>query len=123
MIINFEKQTHELTEYEQRTVMPQVIKGLSKRIGKENAITNKMMVQKLRDHGYKVNEPRIRKIIHEIRITGAVECLMATSSGYYISYNWDELNQYTQSLCQRADSIYHIAKQMDYQMRHNKNVL
>lgn len=118
MIIGFERETHELTPYEEEKILPLVVSGLSKRIGKSKAITNAEMVERLKAHGYKASGPRIRKVIHHIRITGAVKCLMATSKGYYVSNDRKELQDYVDSLHQRADSILQIAKQIDFQIKH-----
>ena len=68
MITLFEDITYELTEYEKVTLLPVVTKGLSSKHGKDNAITNKKMCEALTKAEYKVNEPRLRKIIHHIRV-------------------------------------------------------
>lgn len=108
MINNFEDYTQELTDYE-LTLVPIIVKGLSTKLGKHNAITNEVMTEKMKGAGHKVSTPRMRKIIHHIRVTGLVECLMATSKGYYISNDIEELKEYVNSLHQRADSIQLVA--------------
>jgi hypothetical protein len=114
MIIGFDKETHELTEKELK-LLPTVVSGLQKKIGKENAVTNKQMVDGLKKYGIKTSGPRIRKIIHHIRITGTIERLMATSNGYYISNDINELDDYIKSLVQRSESIAKIADQLQFQ--------
>jgi len=118
MITNFEDQTHELTPYEREELLPVIAKALSTKIGKAKAVTNKVMVDGLyTNRGLKTTGPRMRKIIHEIRITGAVPRLMATSKGYYVSNDKNELLTYANSLHQRANSILSIAKQIEFQIR------
>ena len=114
MITGFEKETHELTEKELK-ILPVIVSGLQKKIGKENAVTNKKMVEGLKKHGIKTSGARLRKIIHYIRIKGLIERLVATSNGYYISNNIDELDNYIESLVQRSESIGLIADQLQFQ--------
>ena len=40
MLKSFEKQTHKVTDYEEKTILPLLVNGLKKKIGKENSITN-----------------------------------------------------------------------------------
>jgi len=116
MITNFEEITKELTDYELNTVVPAVILGLKNKIGKENAISNHKMIIGLKDKlNIKISQPRVRKIIQYIRITGKIERLMATSKGYYICNIEDELRDYIESLMQRANSIERIANQLEFQ--------
>lgn len=114
-IKGFEDITFELTPKEENEIVPAMIKALVKKTGKENAVTNQQMIEGLKSWGLKTTAPRIRKMIQYIRITGQVERLMATSKGYYISNNKEELEVYIESLVQRADAIYLLAKQLDYQ--------
>ena len=116
MINGFKTQTQELSEYERREVLPRVIKGLKTKVGVENAVTNKTMVEGLKHRGIKTSGPRMRKIIHEIRITGEIPYLIATSKGYYITRDKSELLNYIESLEQRAASIRAIASQLEYQL-------
>lgn len=118
MINNFEKYTHELTDMEIKIIVPAIIRGLENKIGKKKAITNKQMIQGLKNISNIITTaPRIRKMIHHIRITGLIERLIATSKGYYISNNPEELILYIESLIQRSESINLIAKQLDYQTK------
>jgi len=111
MITNFEKYTHELTPKEIDFILPRVIKILSERQGKEKVATNQKIVdylnglQSIIDADAMTSTRRIRKIIHEIRVNGDVPCLIATSEGYYIADNDDELEAYMLSLRERVNSI------------------
>lgn len=116
MINNFESQTHELKNEEENVIVPMMVQGLKTKIGKENAITNKEMIAGLKKYGHKTNPARVRKMIHYIRINGLVERLVATSNGYYISNDKNEIKVYIESLMQRAESIEKIAKQLNFQL-------
>lgn len=104
MITLFEDITYELTEYELNTLVPIVVKGLSNKKGKENAITNKSICEKLKSAGYKVSEPRLRKVIHHIRVEQLIVGLCCNSKGYYVTDSLEELGRYVESLAQRIRS-------------------
>jgi len=109
MIINFEDFTHDLTEYEKRSLLPIMVRSLRAKIGRHSAITNKKIVAALTSQGLKVGEARVRKIINYIRIRGIVTNLIATSKGYYVSSEEEEISRYVESLRQRAGAIQAIA--------------
>jgi hypothetical protein len=115
MITNFENITHGLTDKELRMV-ELIVRGLRNKIGKDRAITNPQMVKGLANLGHKTTAPRIRKMIHYIRLTGKVEYLVGTSKGYYITHDKNELRKYVESLEQRIASIDVTVKQMNYQI-------
>lgn len=127
MIPGFEDHTAPLNDYEKNTLMPVIIKGLQKRIGKNNAITNAEMCRKLNNHFYlnspsykKITGARIRKIINHIRLYDKVSCLVSSSKGYYVSTDSNELNTYIKSLNKRATAILAVARAIDRQ-RNNLN--
>ena len=105
MITNFENQTQELNEYELSTLLPIVVRGLMTKKGKENAITNKSICKALKEQGLKITDTRLRKIVHHIRANDIIPLLLATSKGYYISNDNQEIENYIQSLKERANSI------------------
>ncbi|QDP66760.1 MAG: hypothetical protein GOVbin5978_36 [Prokaryotic dsDNA virus sp.] len=104
MITLFEDITYELTDYEKNTLVSVVVKGLSSKKGKENAITNKVICEKLKSAGYKITEPRLRKIIHHIRVEQLIVGLCCNSKGYYVTDSLEELSRYVESLAQRIRS-------------------
>ena len=105
MIKGFNSETAPLTEYEENVLLPLVLRGLKTKIGKENAVTNRTIVQRLNIAGYTVTEPRIRKLIHHIRMTDLLPGLIATSGGYFLATSEAELLDYEQSLIGREDAI------------------
>ena len=105
MITNFHSETQELNDYELTTLLPMIVRGLQKRIGKESAITNKKMCVAMKERGYDISDARLRKIIHHIRANDLIPLLLATSKGYYISQDNQEIENYIKSLQERANSI------------------
>lgn len=104
MINGFKKETQELSKFE-HTLVPIMVKGLLGRQGKSEAITNKQICEVLKPHYSKINQARVRKIIHYIRCNRLVTNLIATSKGYYRAQNQKELDDYRESLIQRINSI------------------
>ena len=105
MIKGFNSETAPLTEYEENVLLPLVLRGLKTKVGKENAVTNRTIVQRLNIAGYTVTEPRIRKLINHIRMTDLLPGLIATSGGYFLATSEAELLDYEQSLLGREDAI------------------
>ena len=105
MIKGFNSETAPLTEYEENVLLPLVLRGLKTKIGKENAVTNRTIVQRLNIAGYTVTEPRIRKLINHIRMTDLLPGLIATSGGYFLATSEAELLDYEESLIGREDAI------------------
>jgi len=109
MINGFEKETHELTNYEM-TLVPIIVKGFIGKHGSSAAVKNKTIVTALKAMGEKVTEPRIRKIIHHIRVKHLVTNLISTNKGTYRAESKEELIKYVESLQQRINSIEEIKK-------------
>lgn len=119
MINGFENITSELSEYEKEVLLPLFIKGLSKKVGIQNAVTNKHMVKALKEKGFNVSEARVRKIINYIRNQNLVAGLIANSNGYFISNDPVEIARYIDSLKQRANEIIRVKDSM---VRHLRTV-
>jgi len=104
MIINWEEYTHELTEHEKK-IVPRIIQGIVKKVGKQNAITNKDICKRLNHEGYKISGPRVRKIFNFIRSEAIIRNIVATSDGYYIATTQKDLDEYRVSIHARAEAI------------------
>jgi hypothetical protein len=104
MIVNWEKYTHELTEQEKK-IVPRIIQGIVKRVGKEKAIKNSKMCTQLRLEGHTISGPRLRKILNFIRSTGIIRNIVATSEGYYIATTQKDLDDYRESINARVNAI------------------
>lgn len=100
MIKHFERETHELTAEEKQLVEP-LREVLIKCMGKSKCITSKQIMKLLNIK----SDARVRKLINHIRTHGLVNGLIATSEGYYVSYNIHELDEYIESLAARESAI------------------
>ena len=106
MIKNFTEETEPLTEYEEKQLMPPIVRGLMTKRSKNNAVTNNAIVDGLRRNlNLSITSARVRKIINHIRINDIVPCLIATSNGYYIADTEAELREYEESLLGRESAI------------------
>lgn len=106
MLNGFEKHTKDLNDYEKNTLLPIMCRCFEKHIGKENAVTNSVICEKMNSKGYeKLSEARVRKIINYIRTKNLVPRLMASGNGYYITNNPSELKDYIESLIGRKEAI------------------
>lgn len=124
MLNGFYNETKPLTEYEERTLLPVMVKCLSKHIGEEKAITNKKMCEALQGNGYEVGEARIRKLINYIRINGLVDYLVANSKGYFVAQKKDEVKSHIASLKGREEAINAVRMALEEQlegMRENES--
>lgn len=114
MLDGFEDITEELTEDELKYVLPPVVNGF-KNHGKNNPIKASDIVQKMKGFcsdkkmDIKFNDVKLRKFVHHIRIRGLLP-LLASSKGYYCSYDKAEIKGQIDSLNQRANSISNAAK-------------
>ena len=123
MINNFERETQPLTESE-KELLPIIIKGLSNKVGENNAVTNKYMCKRLKEAGHsKINEARMRKIIHFIRANSAIPCLIASSKGYYIETDAQKVLEYIESLQQRQSAIKVIEEALKNDLKPKQNKL
>lgn len=106
MINGFQEQTEPLTEYEEQTLLPQLVRGLQLKVGKAMSVTNKAIIEGMnRNLGLKMTDARVRKLINHIRVHDLVPCLIATSQGYYIAESEQELRDYEESLLGREAAI------------------
>jgi hypothetical protein len=109
MIEGFEEITYELKPAELEAV-PVFIRGFSKKLGKENAISAREICASLHDRYPWISEPRVRKIVNYIRNTGQLPGLLACGSGYYVSDDVKEMEAYCRSLSQRINAIEQVRK-------------
>ena len=105
MLPGFEDHTNDLTEYELQELVPVFVNSFKKHVGKEAAITNKEIVSKMKIAGEKMTEIKVRKIINHIRTHALVPGLVASSSGYYVTNDPQEVERYINSLDGREAEI------------------
>jgi hypothetical protein len=108
MITNFEIETAPLTE-DEKLYIPIIIKGLSTK-SKDKAIKSDAIVKALNEkYTYcKMTGARLRKITNFIRSEGILP-IIATSNGYYVSYDEEEIKSQIVSLLDRAQAIINSA--------------
>jgi hypothetical protein len=107
MVTNFESITYELTPDELKHVNSLVL-ALKLRT-KESAIKAPEIVKSMnifaeRHDLCKMTDARLRKCINYIR-SNSILPVIATSNGYYCSYDEKELSDQIKSLTERANSI------------------
>ena len=117
MIKGFDKQTETLSDYERNTLVPVMVRSLAGHIGKAAAITNKYICSRMRLCGYQISDARVRKIVNHIRTNGLVQCLIATSGGYYVAETEEELKEYEDSLLGREQAIREVRLSIERQRR------
>lgn len=104
MITNFEEYTPPITEEEKRDIVPalvQVLQSLRDPM-KQPDICKRLQ----RDYGITVNSgAKFRKLVHYIRVKQLVCNLVASSAGYYVSYDQKEIRDYMRSLDERIEAI------------------
>jgi hypothetical protein len=107
MITNFEDFTEDLTPDEKALLKP-LTKGLETKT-KDNPIKAPEIIKAMNTFAKSkglttLSEPRLRKLINHIRVNGIMP-VIATSKGYYVSYDKQEILDQITSLTQRANSI------------------
>jgi len=123
MIRGFEEQTEALSEYELDTLLPVIVNGLKVKIGAENAVINKSIVSGMRAKKFIISEARVRKIINYIRTHNLIPCLIATSKGYYVTNDKDELSCYIQTLKSREDAIRQVRNCMEGWLKEQMQII
>ena len=58
----FENITQDLTEFEVEQVVPMIVRGLSQKIGKANAVNNKYICERINKHPNIINKYKQSKI-------------------------------------------------------------
>ena len=74
------------------------------------------MIKGLKRLNIKTSPARIRKMINIIRNYGIIKQLISTSKGYYIAKTSKEVEEYVESLRQRARSIDELANSLEKQI-------
>lgn len=116
MITNFERITNELTD-EEYDILPFLINGFVTK-DKDHAIMSHTIVKLMNEFiehrkitGIKMTDARLRKMVNYIRSNGLLP-LIATSIGYYVSYDKEEIDKQILSMEERARSIIKAAEGM-----------
>lgn len=114
MIDGFEI-THELKDDELNHGVPMVWRGLLQRT-KENPATSTEIAKGMTSYlGRKITGVRVRKMIHYLRVKHQDdgENICASSTGYWVSSDPDELRDSMSSMMQRVRSVHEAAKAIE----------
>ena len=68
-------------------------------------MTTGWIIRSFKERGKVMTGPRIRKIVHYIRVQHLVRNLMASSKGYYIETDRSKILEYKESLRRREAAI------------------
>jgi len=117
MLKGFDNETSPLSEYEKNTLLPLFLKSLPSKKGSRNSITSVEIIRRLRNDGYRIEGPRVRKIINYIRTNRLIKGIVATSDGYYIAEKKEEMDDYIDSLKGRLDAIRAVIHAADLDRR------
>jgi predicted DNA-binding protein (UPF0278 family) len=93
----FEEYTTPLSDYEKKLI-PAFVVSFKKHIGKGQAVTNKEIIEAFGKIDVHLSETQVRKIINHIRNNHLVPGLIASSKGYYITKDVNELNNTSKAL-------------------------
>lgn len=104
MITNFEEITAPLSIEERELLI--CVYDVIKKVDKNNPIKAPNLIQRVKQitNKEKFAQARLRKIINFIRANGILP-VIATSNGYYTSYETNEILKEIKSLNERADAI------------------
>ena len=103
MVTGFELETAPLSDDEKKLV-PIIIDGLLAHQGADKAIHGAAICKAVTAKYGKLTEPRLRKITNFLRSAKIIP-VIATSKGYYVSYNAEVIKKQIESLEQRRDAI------------------
>ena len=120
MILTFEPQTYDLTDYEFSSLLPIIIRALALKKGINQAVTNTNIVSGLKSYNLKTSSVRVRKMINAIRNENLVPLLVSTSKGYHIAESKEEVVNYIQSLKQRASAIIKVRQSLITQLNQSE---
>lgn len=114
-IEDFEEETQELNQYEKDVLVPDLIKGFRKHVGKENVISSTKIVAAINlnpKYTQKINDTDVRRLVHHIRVRRLLHGLASTNKGYFVISNKEELRIYINSLSARINSQTSIKEAM-----------
>lgn len=124
MVTGFEKYTQELTPFERSRIYPGVVKTWKKKplevvvnmkdmIAGVNVVADKLGWKRRNGKPYRITGPRLRKIIHAMRVSGEVPNLIANSKGYFKTDDQDKIKDFIKSCRERANSFKEVADSLE----------
>ncbi|MBA7532568.1 hypothetical protein ES705_24794 [subsurface metagenome] len=105
-----------LNDFEKSLIQP-FQNSFKNHVGKEKAVTYNEIDRWIKKrYGKTIGESRVRKIINHLRCSGFVHRLIASSDGYYVETNDEELRKYIHSLEESAGAIKAVADVLKIQL-------
>ncbi len=123
MLHGFEKQTAPLTT-EEKILVPLLIDMLKDKQGANKAIISDDLCAMLKFYANSFTKPieisgaRLRKMINYVRTHGLLIGLVASSKGYYITTDPEEIQAYLSSLAGREMAIRRLRIRVERYYRH-----
>jgi carbamoylphosphate synthase small subunit len=91
---------------DRKHIIPVIVKLLKTAKGPKKAVNNYWIQRYIFSQtGVKVSGIHVRKMLHIIRTTGLVKCVVASQKGYYISNSSSEILTYLATLQKRIKEI------------------
>lgn len=118
MITNFEEITHELTDKEKSilNIVVNVFLKINNPIKSHEVCSMINQEQSI----FKVTDVRLRKFVNHIRKNNIIP-IIATSNGYFVSFDKNVIQKQIISLYERANSIKDTAIGLEYFLRDVNN--
>jgi hypothetical protein len=106
LLKGFEKKTRDLSQVEKERLLPLMLCGFRKRIGKSNAVSSSEIIDAFKEkYGIDLSDVIIRKIVNHIRNKELLPGLVASSAGYYVTMDPSEVKRHIDSLSGRESEI------------------
>ena len=126
MIRGFEDYTKDLTK-DELDLLPKFVNGFNQRVGKKNAITNAEIRRRFMSVlEIKLSDTRIRKIVNHIRKYNLCSVLLASSKGYWVSRDKQEIQNWIDSMQSRIDAMSvvknSVKKQLEFLDNHKLDI-
>lgn len=104
MIQGFEKETAPLNDYERDVLLPVIVRGLLLRVGKSRRVSSTAIIDGMTSAQYRLDGPRLRKIINHIRVNDIIIGLVSDGKGYYVAATPEEIDDCVESIQGRIAS-------------------
>ena len=115
MIQGFEQQTAPLNDYEREVLLPVIVRGLLKRVGKSRRVSSTRIIDGMNAAHYRLDGPRLRKIINHIRSNDIIVGLVSDGKGYFVASTASEIDECIVSLQGRVDATQAIIRALQRQ--------
>lgn len=143
MVTGFEPYSSELKPFEKAVILPMIIESWKRKDpAQEELIKMNDMIKSVnifcinnnicsyrvlksgqhshRTTPYKIDGPKMRKVIHHIRTSGVIKNLLANKDGYFRSNDPKKMTDFVKSCIERSNSFMDVANAMIYHNQLNQ---